>query len=226
MRCSETKNIADVEYYLLHKDSIISELYPQALESTLERYCFKSEPHISIKQLWELLTNYIYSLRLCNRSVLHDAIARGVREGVFGLADDVDEATGRYENLIFGNPIKIDSLDLLIVRKEEAEAQCNIPQPEPVDDTTSEEPIEIAETKPLLPHTFEMRLRLDAAQLSSEINRVREDIIEALNQLPNVEISIEMSIKARAADGIDDEVGNALEYNGKRFRVMHSRFGY
>ena len=171
LKCVKMNNVEAMGRELLEQEAVLKVLNPEQLERELEAYLFKESDFVTIKELWEYSTQYIYAMRLYDQRVLFDAIRRAVREGVIGLADDYDEATGRYANLIFGDKITIEAVDQLIVRAEAAKRQLEIVEPEPVDDTTSEEPIEIEEAEEPPPRSVEMIFDLSVEQSSREIER-------------------------------------------------------
>ena len=66
----------------------------------LEPLGWRDMRHLSIKKLWEWLTNYCYLPRLFDRSVLEATLKDGVNRipADFGFAEGVDD-DGKYRGL-------------------------------------------------------------------------------------------------------------------------------
>ena len=74
----------------------------------LKQYVWTSErDHVSIGELWGMLTSNVYMHRLRNKGVLEDCIGRGVPESAFGYAEgyNPEAAVEQYEDLRFGESI-------------------------------------------------------------------------------------------------------------------------
>ena len=216
-------NIKLMSEYMNGNGALIREMKAGVLQNYLERYCFKNEPRITIGRLWQQLTEYIYSPRLYNQRVLLDAIHVGVRGGFFGLADEYNDETDEYDHLIIGEPPDIQANDQLLVSAVEAAARLE--EPEIVEDTTEEpieeEPEELPEP---LPTGFSMTLELNAERMSKDVDKMMNEIVDTLKLLPNLELSIEMNIRSRAADGIPDDIRSALEENCRQLKTKFFRF--
>ena len=101
----------------LSPDNLLMELEPLDI--------WKQAPHLSIKTLWDWLTNYCYLPRLFDRSVLEETIKEGVNRigPAFGYATRVKEGGG-YDGLKWQQsfPLFFDDNEV-IVQPDVARAQ-------------------------------------------------------------------------------------------------------
>ncbi len=226
LNCMDRPNIEVIGERLRSGDSILWNLAPNHLAAELEKYVFKRAPHISLKDLWEYLTRYLYAPRLYDRRVLFDAVRIGVREGVFGLAESFDEESGNYIGLVMNEPITIESLAQLLVRREAAEAQLKIEEPLVEEDTTSELPpttFEPEVDEELLPTRFSMVAALDLERPSHGIDRAVNEIVDILTSLERADISIELVIRSHVPDGIPEPEAEALQQNCQLLKAKSFR---
>ena len=98
-------------------DNLLMELEPLDI--------WKDAPHLSIKKLWEWMTNYCYMERLFNYSVLEATIVDGVSRLIpaFAYATGIDEE-GKYTGLTMGRQFTLYFDDnALIVQPDAARKQ-------------------------------------------------------------------------------------------------------
>lgn len=87
-------------------EALVDSISPASLVSMLQQYIWNREDaaeHVSVDDLWNLLTANVYLHRLRNREVLARRIRQGVEEGAFGHAGSYDG--GKYQELRYGEPM-------------------------------------------------------------------------------------------------------------------------
>ena len=73
-------------------ESLVKRIVPGMLLNMLNRYVWSGDAtqerdHIGVGELWEMMRTHIYMHRLENKGALREAVANGVKEGIFGYAD-------------------------------------------------------------------------------------------------------------------------------------------
>ncbi len=226
--CSQRSLTEAISDRLSRHDAVIKNWDPSALDDELRTHLFKGEKSwVTLKRLWEYMTQYIYAPRLYDQKVLRDSVKVGVRDGFFGLADDVDEATGEFIGLRMNEPIEIESLDQLIVRREGVEAQLKKSEPiiEEIAESTIEEPIIVEdETEEPPPTKFRAEFELKLDRPSRGIDRIAAEIADILMSLERSEIKMRLVIESHVPDGIPEPERVALADNAQQLKAAAVRF--
>lgn len=217
------------------------------LRRELDRWLWKDQPHLSVKQLWEYLCKYLYLPRLKDDGVLLDAIRQGVSsliwQDFFAYASSVDEASGRYLGLVAGQipHVTLDSASVLVkpdvaaaqIAKESAPiAESYTQRPTPAGEFDIKEtlvdvgtPVITSTPKPAKITRFHGAVTLDATRVGRDAGRIADEVISHLTGLPgNVKASITLEINVEVPDGIpEDKVRivsencNTLKFKGQGF---------
>ena len=210
-------------------EALVEHISPSALATMLKQYVWNNpnhQDHISIDALWDIVTNYMYMHRLRGRAVLQRCIEQGVTDGAFGYAEsyDEDQYKGmRFRELINGSESNAsDRSAKLLVNPEmatlvmeergpqEDQPAQESPHSTPTDGTQSPHP-----AQPSTPHgpnhivankTAENDLSLD------DISLLREEIIRTLRD-GGGEVTVEITIRARKADGFSESTARAVREN-------------
>ena len=101
---------------LSEEEALVEYIIPTVLNDTLQEYIWNQDDagnHVSINELWNLLTNNVYMHRLREKPVLINCIRQGVEQGLFGYATDYDGE--RYNGFVIGEVIS-DSTPLVAER--------------------------------------------------------------------------------------------------------------
>jgi uncharacterized protein len=104
---------------LVRDEELIGQWSPAILRLELDRWLWKEQDHLSLKQLWEYLASYLYLPRLQDVDVLKDAIRNGVGsltwQDYFAYAEGFRE-DGYYIGLVAGSIPKVilDSSSVLV----------------------------------------------------------------------------------------------------------------
>jgi hypothetical protein len=216
------------------------------LRHELDRWLWKDQAHLSVKQLWEYFCKYLYLPRLKDDGVLIGAIRQGVGsttwQDFFAYASAVDEATGRYLGLVVGqNPmVALDGASVL-VKPEVAAAQFakdaeqaaratfapreGTPVVEKPTKEGEEAPAEVVAPRPPKLTRFHGAVTLDPTRVGRDASRIADEVISHLTGLPgNVKASITLEINIEAQDGVpEDKVRivsencNTLKFKGHGF---------
>ena len=226
LQCAERSNIDALTKRLHDLDTMLWEYAAGSLTEELEKHLFKRSPRVTLRDLWEYFAQYIYAPRLYDQKVLHDAVREGVLEGFFGLADHFDELTGEYVDLRFNQPVEIGSLDELVVRREDVEAQLRADEEAPVDDTTVEEepPDETEEYVEPDPTRFSVTFDVGLERAPKDVDRCMDEIVEILMSLDKADVKLEFVIESRVPGGIPEPEREALAQNCKQLKAKLLRF--
>ena len=226
LQCAQMNNIDALTKRLTDFETVVRTYSAGTLSNELDKHLFKRSPRVTLRDLWEYFTQYLYAPRLYDRKVLMDAVREGVLEGFFGLADHFDELTGEYADLRFGQPIEIEALDELVVRREEAEAQLRADDDVSIDDTT-EEPEPIDETEEYVepdPTRFTVTLDVGIDRARRDVERCMDEIVEILMSLDDAEVKLEFVIESRVPNGIPEAERKALADNAQQLKAKSIRF--
>ena len=209
---------------LTEAEVLVDEISPSALVSMLQQYVWSSSnysDHISVDNLWELMTRNVYLHRLRNRNVLLKCIAEGVSEGRFGYAETYNDE--KYEGMCFGesipDPSFTDPGSGLLVAPEMAQLVIEEgppiidPDPSPIvvpddppvdplpDPTPPAGPKRIVVTK-----TIQNDISLD------DINLLRDEIIRNLSA-DSGEVIVKITITANKPEGFSESTARAVREN-------------
>jgi predicted AAA+ superfamily ATPase len=216
---------------LVRDEELITQWSPATLRIELDRWLWRDQPHISIKQLWEYLASYLYLPRLRNVQVLVDAIRNGVGSltwrDYFAYASAVRE-DGIYIGLEAGNlpNITLDGSSILVkpevaqkqreeVRKKEEVAGYLSPEaPETGGDGTSGRvgtinvpPVEVVLRR------FHGSVELDPMRLGRDAGRVADEVIAHLAGLVGSEVKITLEISVEVPEGVPENVVRIVSEN-------------
>jgi hypothetical protein len=212
---------------------------PVLLRMELDRIPLWRGDHVSVKQLADDFSTYVYLPRLRNPDVLLNAISEGAsallwEKDTFAYADVYDEATKRYGGLIAGGaPPSID-LTGIVIRSEVARAQItddNRATPSGVADATSPaQPLtlggelSVPPLEPRIPTRFWANLEVDALRMPREAGQIAEAVVAHLNGLVGAKVRISVEIEAKVPDGIPETVQRTVSENCRTLKI--GNFGF
>lgn len=208
------------------------------LSMVLDKYLWRDESHLSIKQLWEYLARYCYLPRLNDEQVLINAIADGVSlsDAPFAYAEVVTEDA--YRGLRFREPSRVLLTDQsVIVHPEIAEAQLESMRREQEERaanqstptaTASQRPAQRnrtivpddtpAEPEEVLMRRFYGSVSLNPERVKQEIDTIAEEIIERLTKLSGTEVSVTLEIHAQREEGFDEASMRTVNENSRTLK--------
>ena len=216
---------------LVRDEELITQWSPATLRIELDRWLWKEQDHLSVKQLWEYLASYLYLPRLRNEQVLVDAIRNGVGSltwgDYFAYASAVRE-DGYYIGLVAASlpQITLDSASVL-VKPEAAQKQREEERKKEVDTTytptgTTETggdwtpgkdvDIDVEPEKAVL-RRFHGSVELDPMRLGRDAGRIADEVISHLEGLVGADVKITLEILVDVQEGIPDNVVRIVSEN-------------
>ena len=234
---SETAEIVpSADEKLIKDEKLVDAIAPSQLARYLKQYIWDNgNDHITIDELWNLFTSHVYLPRLRNKSVLQNAIERGIINGDFGYADLHDDE--KYENLRFKESIGSTNINTLyeapglIVEPEMAALQKSLeeeepaeepddraPQPEPdgpEDTSPSDEPTPPSRTGPSqITATKEVRgdISLD------DVDDIKDEIIRNLID-DGGDVTVTITVSASKAGGFSQNTLRSIRENGDALQL-------
>lgn len=223
---------------LRQSEFLIQRWSPDNLRMELDRYLWRDQPHLGIKQLWEYLARYCYLPRLYNEEVLFEAIRDGVTraDAPFGYATMVG-LDGTYKGLTLGHSTSLYFDDnAVIVQPEIAQEQLDrqkqqTVQPSAVPSaersgtpgvttgvTTSTPP------RPKLTSRYHGTVSLDPQRVNREMATIVEEIIQRLTSLTGTDVEITVEISAERSSGFDDATVRTINENSRTLKFRSHGF--
>ncbi len=218
-------------------EALVDSISPASLSSMLQQYIWNREDaaeHVSIDDLWNLLTTNVYLHRLRNRDVLDRCIRQGVEQGAFGYAEGYGGET--YNGLRYGETTSDYGSGVgerrpgFLVRPDIAARQKDAERPpEPREDDTDPTgpdvpgpedrdrclfPDRPGPEDPPLRRTRRMVVRrTTGADISlDDINTLREEIIRNLSG-DGGEITVEITVSASKPEGFSESIIRSVREN-------------
>ena len=90
----------------------------ESLDEHLREYIWKNNDHISIHDLWNMMTQYVYMPRLISKDVLTEAIKEGIEAGTFGYAEYYDAEEQIYHGMSVADAVPTLDMNGLLVKPE------------------------------------------------------------------------------------------------------------
>ena len=224
---------------LKNNEWLIDGLSPDNLLMELEPLGWGDTPHLSIKKLWEWLTNYCYLPRLFDQGVLEATIKDGVKRlmPAFAYATGVDE-DGVYQGLTMGQPFTLYFDDKALIVKpeiarkqldEERAAQRRDEAPTmPIRDTTpgTQTSIPLPDDPPLSkPKTrYFGTKQIDPKRPMRDLSQIVEEIVTRLAAEPGTDLAITLEIRGDRADGFDDATMRTISENSRTLNFEEHGF--
>jgi predicted AAA+ superfamily ATPase len=221
---------------LRQSELLIHRWSPDNLRIELDRYLWRDQLHLGIRQLWEYLARYCYLPRLYNEDVLLEAVRDGVArlDAPFGYATRV-EADGTYKGLAFRRSASIYFDDqAALVRPEvaqaqiDAEQQTQLPEPpkRPSEPTISGgrlfSPGEPPQPRPIT--RYHGTVSLDPQRVNREMGLIVEEIVQRLTSLTGTDVEITLEISAKRPVGFDDATVRTINENSRTLKFRSHGF--
>lgn len=223
---------------LVRDEELITQWSPATLRIELDRWLWKDQQHLSVKQLWEYLASYLYLPRLKNEQVLIDAIRNGVGTfswvDYFGYASAVREEDGYYVGLVAGSlpTITLDSSSVLVKpdvakrqRDAEHEQHYGVTSETGSPTETGEDllgdripgvekggPSESVATSTVL-RRFHGSVELNPIRVGLDASKIAEEVLAHLEGLVGSHVKVTLEISAEVPDGISENVVRVVSEN-------------
>ena len=236
----------------IEEEALVEKISPASLARLLQERVWKTSvygDHIDVNSLWQMLTSYIYLIRLRNRSVLQLCIEEGVVAGTFGYARDYNSETGEYRGLRFEEPLQdpmagfiidANSGGLLVAPGRAAEeklkelgrnlnenndelTKCD-PDTHTVDSPCGGEK-DTVDPPPRTPRPRRVRASKKAQGDISldDFSNLRNDIIRVLRD-GGGEVTVTITIEASKTDGFDEGVTRPVRDNSGQLGLDFDSF--
>jgi len=226
---------ARVSRRLTGSAEIYTELGPSVLRLWLnnELASMWQGGHVSVKDLWDAFTRYLYLPRLASRAVLIEA----VRQGPSGTAWDIDgfataeavDASGRYLGLRAGEWGSA-SVTTLVVRPEAARRQMEGDRPplppEPPgdsdddDDRTPPSP----PPHPSLPTRYFGVASVGVERPARDLQQIASEVLTHLTALDGCEVTITLEVEARRPTGFEEGTIRTVGENARTLGFSSNDF--
>jgi len=227
---------------LIRDEELINKWSAATLRIELDRWLWKDQDHLSVKQLWEYLASYLYLPRLRDEQVLMDAISDGAGsltwQDYFAYASAVQE-DGHYIGLIAGSlPNVILDSESVIVKPELAKRQREeellkksgdeYVKGEKEDKRIRDGEEVIAEgedeTRGIVLRRFHGSVELNPIRLGTDAGRIADEIVSHLAGLIDSDVQVVLEINAEVASGIPDDVIRILSENCNTLKFISHEF--
>ena len=205
---------------LVDEEALLPELGPNRLDRDLQKYIWKDNPHLFLKNLWEYSCRYIYLPRMKNRQVLAETVKSAISElmpGPFAYAESWNDTTGNYRGLLINRAINvlvvIDSESLIVTptvaekhRPGSSESCDEKSVPDPV--KPSPDPDEKKD-----PTRFFGTVMISPERPARDMYQIVEGIVEQLTSIPDSDVDIKLQIVAEIPSGLDSGKVRTLKEN-------------
>jgi hypothetical protein len=230
---------------------LITEWSPSNLRLELDKWLWRNQLHLGVKQLWDYLATYLYLPRLRDDKVLVEALRQGVGSTTwqenFAYADRVDE-NGRYIGLVAAQlPHVFMNSDSVIVKPEIAQAQFaadkaeeekragemkyaakelyTTDSPAAHDDPTRLQSLEqAAQNTPRPPTRFQGSVVLDPKRVSSQSDKIAAEVIQHLISLMGANVTVTLEIQANVPSGVPENVVRTVTENCRTLKFTQQGF--
>lgn len=227
---------------LKHEEMLIEKLGPTVLRRYLDTIPLWRGDHVSVKQLVEDFSSYIYLPRIRSPAVLAEAISEGIslvawESETFALAEGYEN--GRYHGLRYYQAVRIppDSNYILVkpeaaIRQINSDAQAAASAPASIGASSPEtgrsvvkagghasaEPLTV--TKPQPKRRFYATVDLNPERVGRDAARIAEEVIVHLLNGSDVKVTFE--IQASSAEGFPENVVRIVSENSRALGMRSS----
>lgn len=221
---------------------------PALLKRELDRWLWKDQPHLGVKQLWEYLCKYLYLPRLKDESVLLDVVRQGAGsltwKDFYAYASAYDESTGRYQGLVAGQipHVTLDSASV-IVKPDVAAAQLAKDAEQqaggiytPSGDSVEGQPalegifaVDVPAGATLQPPTvkltrFHGSVALDPSRMGRDAGRIAEEVVSHLSTLQGAKVQVTLEIQVEMPNGAPEDIVRIVQENSNTLKFKSQGF--
>ena len=245
---ADTESLAErVSRKLIVEEALVPAYSGPRLRLDIDRVPLWRDCHVTVSQLWDDFTQYLYLPRLRDRSVLEEAVRDGVasltwRADGFAYADahapgSVDGDIGRYVGLRAGQALAALAPSGLVVSVDVAAAElaaefaeiADAPEgagagtdggPAPGDGTgPSPEP-----TGPNLPTRYWGRVTLDSLHWTRAAADIADAIVNQLARVDGADVEITIEVEGTSPGGFDEGVQRTVTENAATLKFTAGDF--
>ena len=209
------------------------------LRMELDRVPLWRGDHVPIKQIVEDFARYIYLPRVCDSSVLLQAITSGVglltwEHDAFAFADSFDDEAKRYRGLRSGQVMELADTSGLLVKPDIARRQMDAERsPEPsgdlkVDGDGGKDAVskdDLPEPPaPRQPTRFHGTVMLDTARVGRDASLIADEVISHLSGLVGAKVAVTLEIEAEVPSGTPENVVRTVTENSRTLNFTSQGF--
>jgi hypothetical protein len=225
---------------LKQDECLVDAFSPKILSMEMKQFnLWKGKDALSIRELWENYTRYVYLHRIKNQSVLFKTLESGIKSGeYFGYADG-QNSEGKYEALIFGPSSNLlITLNGFIVKPEAAKMQIEI-SVKPSADTPLSPHGGSGDTPPasdpVTPgpqpavgikynHFFGTVELSDLNKIAKTTGDINLEILQHFSKLPKSSITVKLDIDVNIPDGVSDDFIRTISENCRTLKFETNEF--
>jgi predicted AAA+ superfamily ATPase len=227
---------------LKNEELLITNFAATRLKMELDRIPLWRGDYVMVKQLVEDFSRYLYLPRVAGPKV----IARSIEDGLgmtswdtdsFAIADDFDQAGGRYRGLKTGQIVQVTHDDTRVVVKPKlaqtqlaAEAQIKAEadgqgaasgkngggKPSGSTPPGSTTPGATAQPPgPALPKRYYGSVKLDPTRVGRDAGKIAEEVISHITGLVGSDVTVTLEIDAKIPNGAPDNVVRTVTENSR-----------
>jgi len=230
---------------LISNESLLPGIGGVRLRMTLDNGLWSERDHVTVDELCEWFPRYLYLPRVSDRNTIVDAVRDGglstTPEDTFALAEDFDEAAGRYLGLRLGQgaPSVIDN-SICLVKVDVARKQLQEDQPVdeqspgsppsvPGDTSGPQDPEEPGGDDPITPESkkysrFFGSVRLDGSRVGRDAGRIADEVLSHLAALPNAQLNVTLEVQVEVRDGVSEDVVRTVSENANALKFDQAAF--
>jgi len=225
---------------------LVPRLAGTRLRMEMDRIPLWRGDYVSVKQLAEDFSRYLYLPRLTDSRVLAAAAEEGLAlliwRDTFAYADSFDENAGRYRGLRGGQSVSIslDGSDGLLVKPEVAQKQIDaeaVPVPSPTDlgspsdgafspipGVPAAAPFGPATPAGRSPKRFHGTIKLNPKRLGRDAGQVADEVVAHLEGLVDARVSVTLEIEAELPEGVAESLVRTVTENSRALKF--TTFGF
>ena len=235
---------------LKRDDQIRDHMAGTILRFEMDRYLWKNQPHIGVRQLMDYFSRYLYLPRVSSPHVVFESIRDGVNHAVwnpetFAYADRYDEDTQRYIGLTAGKLVSNVATDAmsLLVKPDVAETQLSkesptVHQPTPVDPIDNPggilTPVDSGggqtdasvntETDKRFTRYYGVVPIADATRLNRDVGQISKEVVEHLTGILGAEVKVTIEVHAKIPQGLTEQQVRTLSENCRSLKFRDYGF--
>jgi hypothetical protein len=200
-------------------------------------------PHLSVGEVADWFSSYVYLPKLRDGVVLQAAIRDAVAklDPTFGYADGFDEATGRYRNLVLAkSPPEITPSSALLVRSADAleqlkqdPASTGAPTgagagsgTSPTAGPTQPNGVTSGPTAPAKPRRFFGSVEIDMVRPVKSFDAILNAVVMELQRTQGAKVKLTLEIEAEAPAGFPASEVSVVRDNARQLKFKAESTGF